>query len=71
VSGGGAFLTTTVLVELTWVLRLAAKLDRSAIAEALRRLVICKVGAAGFISRERSPNARLSFHRGALSIAQS
>jgi predicted nucleic-acid-binding protein len=35
---GGIFLTTTVLVELAWVLRVAAKFDRSAIAAALQRL---------------------------------
>jgi predicted nucleic-acid-binding protein len=38
VNGGGAFLTITVLVELAWVLRTAAKLDRATIAQALRRL---------------------------------
>lgn len=36
--GGGALLTTTVLVELAWVLRVAAKLDHSAIVAAIRRL---------------------------------
>lgn len=36
---GGVFLTTTVLTELAWVLRVAAKFSRSAIAEALR--VLC------------------------------
>ena len=37
-SGGGIFLTTVVLVELTWVLRVAAKFDRAAIAAALESL---------------------------------
>ena len=37
-NSGGVFLTTTVLVELAWVLRVAAKFNRGAIAEALRRL---------------------------------
>ena len=36
---GGAFLSVTVLVEVTWVLRDACKLDRATIAAALRRLV--------------------------------
>lgn len=38
VDGGGVLLTTTVLIELAWVLRSAAKLDRAAIAHALQRL---------------------------------
>lgn len=32
---GGIFLTTTVLIELAWVLRVAARFDRRAIASAL------------------------------------
>ena len=39
VADGGAFLTTTVLVEVAWVLRAACKLDRATIAGGLRRLV--------------------------------
>lgn len=38
VDSGGIFLTTTVLVELAWVLRVAAKWDRASIASALSRL---------------------------------
>lgn len=38
VASGGVFLTTAVLIELAWVLRVAAKFDRSAVASALRRL---------------------------------
>jgi predicted nucleic-acid-binding protein len=38
VDSGGVLLTTTVLVELAWVLRVAAKFDRRAIASALRDL---------------------------------
>jgi predicted nucleic-acid-binding protein len=38
VNGGGAFLTITAMIELAWVLRVAAKLERGAIAEAMRRL---------------------------------
>ncbi len=38
VASGGVFLTTTVLAELAWVLRVAAKFDRGAVASALRRL---------------------------------
>lgn len=38
VNEGGVFLTTTVLIELSWVLRTAARLDRATIAEAIRRL---------------------------------
>lgn len=43
VSEGGVFFSATVLVEVAWVLRVACKLDRAAIAAALRRLV----GSAG------------------------
>lgn len=39
VAEGGAFLSATVLVEVTWVLRVAYKLDRATISAALRRLV--------------------------------
>ena len=35
---GGIYLSTTVLVELAWVLRVAAKFDRAAITSALRHL---------------------------------
>lgn len=35
---GGIYLTTTVLIELAWVLRAAAKFDRRAIASALADL---------------------------------
>src|SRR5450432_4233499 len=38
VASGGIFLTTVVLVELSWVLRVAAKFDRAAIAAALESL---------------------------------
>jgi predicted nucleic-acid-binding protein len=38
VASGGIFLSTVVLVELTWVLRVAAKFDRAAIAAALESL---------------------------------
>lgn len=38
VEGGGIFVTTTSLIELAWVLRSAARLDRATIAAALRRL---------------------------------
>lgn len=38
VEGGGIFLATTALIELAWVLRSAARLDRATIAAALRRL---------------------------------
>jgi predicted nucleic-acid-binding protein len=36
---GGAFFSATVLVEVAWVLRVACKLDRAAIASALRKLI--------------------------------
>ena len=39
VSEGGAFFSATVLIEVAWVLRVACKQDRAAIAAALRRLV--------------------------------
>lgn len=39
VDEGGAFFSATVLVEVVWVLRVACKQERSAIAAALRRLV--------------------------------
>jgi predicted nucleic-acid-binding protein len=38
-AGGGVFLSTVVLVELVWVLRVACKQDRAVIATALRKLV--------------------------------
>lgn len=38
VASGGIFLTVVVLVELAWVLRVAAKFDRAAIAAALESL---------------------------------
>jgi predicted nucleic-acid-binding protein len=38
VESGGIFLSTVVLVELAWVLRVAAKFDRAAIAAALESL---------------------------------
>jgi predicted nucleic-acid-binding protein len=38
INSGGVFPTCTTLVELAWVLRVAAKFDRPAIASALRRL---------------------------------
>ena len=38
VASGGIFLTTVVLVELAWVLRVAAKFERAAIAAALESL---------------------------------
>jgi predicted nucleic-acid-binding protein len=38
VASGGIFLTMVVLVELAWVLRVAAKFDRAAIAAALESL---------------------------------
>lgn len=38
VASGGIFLTTVVLVELAWVLRVATKFDRAAIAAALESL---------------------------------
>lgn len=43
VTGGGAFFSATVLVEVAWVLRVAYKQDRTAIAAALRRFI----GTAG------------------------
>lgn len=39
VSSGGAFLPVVTVVELTWVLRVAYKLDRATIAAILRRLM--------------------------------
>ncbi len=39
VADDGVFFTTTVLVEVAWVLRVAAKQDRGSIAAALRKLV--------------------------------
>jgi predicted nucleic-acid-binding protein len=39
VNGPGAFVAATVLVEVSWVLRVAFKLDRATIATALRGLV--------------------------------
>lgn len=39
ITEGGAFLSATVLVEVAWVLRTAYKMDRAAIAAALRNLV--------------------------------
>lgn len=39
VSEGGVFFSSTVLVEVAWVLRVACKQDRATIAAALRRLV--------------------------------
>lgn len=38
IGAGGVFLTTTVLTELAWVLRVAAKFERSAITHALLSL---------------------------------
>ncbi len=38
VKSGGVYLTTTVLIELAWVLRAAAKFDRSAVVSALTSL---------------------------------
>ena len=38
VASGRIFLTTVVLVELAWILRVAAKFDRTAIAAALESL---------------------------------
>lgn len=38
VNAGGVFIPTVVLVELAWVLRVAAKFDRPAISTALRHL---------------------------------
>jgi len=43
VTNGGVFFSATVLVEVSWVLRVACKQDRASIAGALRRLV----GTAG------------------------
>lgn len=39
VATGGVFFSATVLVEVAWVLRVAYKQDRAAIAAALRRLI--------------------------------
>jgi predicted nucleic-acid-binding protein len=39
VEEGGAFFSATVIVEIAWVLRVAFKLDRGAIAKAIRNLV--------------------------------
>ncbi len=38
-SGAGAWLSSVVLVELTWVLRVAYKFDRKMTADTLRRLL--------------------------------
>lgn len=38
-AGDGVFITVTVLVEVAWVLRVSFKLDRGAIAAALRKVV--------------------------------
>ena len=37
---GGAWISTVVLAEVSWVLRAAYRFDRATIAEALRRLLI-------------------------------
>lgn len=39
VSSGGAWISTVVLVEVAWVLRVGYKFDRATIAAALRRLL--------------------------------
>lgn len=39
VAEGGAFFSSTVIVEVAWVLRVACKQDRATIAAALRKLV--------------------------------
>ena len=45
IANGGAFFSSTVLVEVAWVLRVACKQDRATIAAALCKLV----GAEGVI----------------------
>lgn len=62
VAEGGVFLSTVVLVEVVWVLRVAFKQDRTTIAAALHRLV----GTAG-VSVERDAIVRraiLNFETG-------
>lgn len=39
IAADGVFISVTVLVEVTWVLRVSFKLDRTAVAAALRTLV--------------------------------
>lgn len=39
IEAGGAWIASVVLVEVSWVLRVAYKFDRATIASALRRLV--------------------------------
>lgn len=39
IAGGGAWIGSVVVVEVSWVLRVAYKFDRSTIAAALRRLL--------------------------------
>ncbi|MEW6745273.1 MAG: PIN domain-containing protein [Planctomycetota bacterium] len=58
VASGGIFLTTTVLVELAWVLRVAARFDRAAIASALRRVCDSQV-----VSVEDEPRVRRALAR--------
>jgi predicted nucleic-acid-binding protein len=61
-SSGGILLTTTVLVELAWVLRVAAKLRREAIASALKSL--CDSEGVMVESETRVRRALDSFARG-------
>ncbi|HEX3776752.1 MAG TPA: type II toxin-antitoxin system VapC family toxin [Polyangiaceae bacterium] len=58
VASGGIFLTTVVLVELAWVLRVAAKFDRAAIAAALESL-----SDAHGVSVEEAPRVRRAIAR--------
>jgi predicted nucleic-acid-binding protein len=63
VDSGGIFLATVVLVELTWVLRVAAKFDRAAIAAALESL--CDSHGVSVEEEERVRRAIARFRIGA------
>jgi predicted nucleic-acid-binding protein len=58
IAGSGVFLTTTVLVELAWVLRGAVKLPRESIVAALKRL--CDIEG---VTVEDAPRVRRALDR--------
>lgn len=64
---GGIFLTTTTLIELAWVLRSAARLDRTTIAAALRR--VCDAQAVTVEAEHRVRRALERFEAGRADFA--
>jgi predicted nucleic-acid-binding protein len=62
VTSGGVYLTSTVLVELAWVLRVAAKFDRTGIASALRSL--CDTQGVAVEQEPRVRRALVLFEQG-------